>query len=557
MISVLLKLIRLAVLLFALWGITLQVNKRVQQIYFAIPVVFAGIGSCMFAAGILNILVETAVIIIGLGLWCGIVTIREHPKLSFRYGIAFLLVFSASALLLLYRHRVNVYDDFSHWALVLKYLIANNRFPSFRDNNVYFTSYQIGNLSFIYFTTLITGIHSEWSWFFFQAVLTAAMVLPVFAFCKNTASCLVAGIIVSPLLYLNGGFGILTVDTLLSVLAAAGLLACIYYRDRMSSCFGIVIVFAVYLVTIKTTGILYAAILVGYMLYCVPRPWNPRLLAAAIPFGLNYLWIRHVELVFWAGMHSRHSVSIAWFASVLSGKTRHDLLDVTWKIAQRFFSLSNPFILLILFWLIAEYCAKKKGITKSKTDREIEVLIFGSTLLYELGLWAMYLFSMPQAGASELSSYERYYMTHIFLIICLAFVRYSDWLNRIAHPDSIHSKQVLFTAVSVCSLLVLNLVLGITALKVFDNMFPATIRAKAEHTISENHLPRGARTLLVSDIADYGYRYCIYMYLLDPKTLAAVDPQEYQVMEGATEQYDYILFLNEDDKDTVVVCSQP
>lgn len=550
--------IRLAALVFALWGLEDWVNKRINLFEFSLPVTFAGIGSCMFIAGILNILVETALLITGFGFWCGFSAVRNKRKI--RAGLSFhiwMAVFTAF-LIGLYGYRVNVYDDFSHWSLTLSQMIETNRFPSFLDQNIGFTSYQIGNLSFLYYIVLISGIQAEWFWFFGHAVLIYTMLLPVFAFFKKPFACIAVNFILLLPVYLNGGIGTLVVDTLLPFVMLAGLAVCIYYRENLLPRFWMVTVFAVFLVSVKTTGVLYAAILMAYALYCI-RPWSSKLLTAAVcPFAVYYLWLRHVKLVFANGLNSRHAVSLSWFASVLHGKSLMDIVKLTAKMALRFFSPSNLFILLVVFWLVTEHFAKKKGRVKTKLDWEIDILIAGSTVIYEIGLWAMYVFSMPQVDAAILSSYERYYMTQMLVVIGLALIRFRYLLdgNPFSKIERGMSKPVI--AGSVCLLFILHLGTIVFLIKPSINqMFPAQIRISAEQLIEDELIPPGKRYLLISDIVDYGYRYNMMIYLLNPMKLKQVSLDEFAAMEAPEQEFDYLLFLYEDGTSSAAQLNMP
>lgn len=553
MLQIVIFFIRLAALVFALWGLEDWINKRINLFEIALPVTFAGIGSCMFIAGILNILVETALIITGFGFWCGFSAIQSKRKI--RVGLSFYIWMAvfAACLIGLYGYRVVEYDDFSHWSLTLRQMIATNRFPNFLDQHIAFTSYQIGNLSFLYYIVLISGIQAEWFWFLGQAVLTYTMLLPVFAFFKKPFACVAVNFVLLFPFYLNAGVCTLLVDTLLPFVMLAGLAVCIYYRENLLPRFWMVTVFAVFLVSLKTTGVLYAAILMAYALYCI-RPWSSKLLAAAVsPFAVYYLWLRHVKLVFANGLYSRHAVSLSWFASVLHGKSVMDIVRLTSRIALRFFSPSNLFILLIVFWLVAEHFAKKKGRVKTKLDWEIDILIAGSTLIYEIGLWAMYVFSMPQVNAENLSSYERYYTTQMFVVVGLALIRFRYLLD--GNPFSKIERAMLkpVIACSVCLLFILHLGVIVFLVKpLIYQIYPEEIRSSVEHLIGDEHIPSGKRYLLISDIEDEGYRYYMLIYLLKPMKLTQTSLEEFAAMEAPEKNFDYLLFLYEDGTNSAV-----
>lgn len=76
------------------------------------------------------------------------------------------------------------YDNFSHWALVVKQMLSTNRFPNFEDTVIVYQEYPLGSAAFIYYVAKIVGV-AESVWMFAQAYMTLACILPIFIFCKK------------------------------------------------------------------------------------------------------------------------------------------------------------------------------------------------------------------------------------------------------------------------------------------------------------------------------------------------------------------------------------
>lgn len=109
-----------------------------------ISIVFSFIGSMLFIGGLLNVLPEIAIIISGGGFLCLIFdNVRKKSKME-RFksmfsgggGLFFLLIWIVFIIVILYDEKFLHYDNFSHWALVVKTIARNNSFPTWKDTNI-------------------------------------------------------------------------------------------------------------------------------------------------------------------------------------------------------------------------------------------------------------------------------------------------------------------------------------------------------------------------------------------------------------------------------------
>lgn len=191
--------VRLLALCFCLYGYIRWLCGKIRP-EFTPAVLFAGIGAAMFFAGILNIMRLAAAGILAGG---AVLAVRgmfgkRRSRNGFKKLLCPALIFYAGVLALLavliYGAKFTEYDDFSHWATVLKVMLRNNRFPNFEESDIiYFPSYPPGTAAFIWFFEKAAGISSEWSQMFFQAALTVAMTLPLFAYAKSALGSVVSG----------------------------------------------------------------------------------------------------------------------------------------------------------------------------------------------------------------------------------------------------------------------------------------------------------------------------------------------------------------------------
>lgn len=195
--------------------------------------------SILFLAGILNLLPEMtyALYITGfIGLahaaWKkkGLGFLRDYISVS-----AFFLVLVMMVLAVYVKGKIFTgYDNFSHWALVVRSMLETNRYPNFLDTVIYFQEYPLGSSTYIYFFAKLVG-ESESVQMLAQAYMITAAALPLFAFAKRNSFLPAAVMLVLVnllFLYIIPVVDLL-VDMLLSVTGVCGMtFAALYCRER-------------------------------------------------------------------------------------------------------------------------------------------------------------------------------------------------------------------------------------------------------------------------------------------------------------------------------------
>lgn len=203
---------------------------------FAPAVLFAGVGSVIFLSGILNIMKETAVVIVlgGLALTVRSIVKKETPRPLICPAFFFYIAAGGLFFILLYDVKFNNYDSFSHWGVVLKSMLQKNRFPNFEDTYITFQSYPTGSASAVWFFEKIAGLRSEWSQCWVHTMIQVGMLISLFAFAKGvlgniTAAC-VSLILFTSIANAQTALNGLLVDNLLAVAGLAATLIAMYYR---------------------------------------------------------------------------------------------------------------------------------------------------------------------------------------------------------------------------------------------------------------------------------------------------------------------------------------
>lgn len=222
----------MAVLRYALMAISFAgfwqaIRKKTGMNVYFIPFFTISLQiTVLFLAGLWNLLylAAAAMNLLGIGLFIWY-AVKEHarPLRDFCVpGYALLLV---SVLLIAFAVRgcsFTQYDDFTHWALVVKQMLLNDRFPTFQDTVISYKSYPLGSASFIYYFCRFTQ-PTESAQMLAQSYMILTCILTLFAFFKRNAvwGLAVIALLTNTVLVYNVPITSLLVDSLLAAAGAA------------------------------------------------------------------------------------------------------------------------------------------------------------------------------------------------------------------------------------------------------------------------------------------------------------------------------------------------
>lgn len=539
------KVVRLLLLVFSFYGF-MQAARRRLDANLSLAFIFASIGSLMFLAGILNLLPETAAFICLLGCVLGVRSIRrrESPLALISPGTLFFAVGSVVMAALLFRAKFTSYDNFSHWAIVVKRMLATDRFPNFSDVNIQFQSYPLGSSCFIYYIAKVSGIRFEWMQMLAQAVLMLGMTAALFSCSRRPVTHLLTAVVGVALLAGDVDFTSLMVDTLLPLTALAGLAACVALRDRIGERPWLLLPFLLFLMSIKNSGLLFDVVLLVCMLCCGRKALRGHVRAFALtalsPFALLLLWQKHVKLVFSDGMHAKHSLSLSLFAATLEEKGEDIIQAITGGMLGKVFSLSNPMLyvllLLLALLLIGRFCLRDR-----QSPHFLAPLVLGSYAAYELGLFLMYLLTMPTGEALILAGYSRYEKTILIFCAGAAWI-YACRLAACALPGALR-RTVSAVLAALCAASVFALVKP--SRSYFRRQtFAGTTREAYDQLIEDYGIPAGCRYMILRSENDDGYLYYLTRYLLDPQAVSSAELSWLIELPDLWRGYDYLITLD-------------
>ncbi len=548
------KIIVLArILLFFLssYGYVQYLRKSVRT-EFSVGLLFSGISSILVLAGILNLLRITAWVLFFGGLFLTGYSIKQKQRVNsiLCAGTVFFLLLAVLFPFLLYGSEFVHYDNFTHWAVAARLLIENHRFPILQDPYILFTSYPLGSACFIYYFCEIVGASSEWLLMYAQAILMAGMIVSLFAFAKSHIISVITALCCICLLCSNNSFFDLLVDNLLPITALGAAAFCIYYNKRnFNDLFWYFLPYAVFLLNIKNSGLLFVILLYGYIGFTHRQEHidtNNWLILLAVPIAALILWRAHVRLVFPGEMNSPHSMSISFYRNHFGILSNSDILLILKAVCQKTFSPSNHALYLLLAGFLLWFVTVKS--VPVEASREYKTLILFaliSYLLYQIGTAGMYLFSMTRLEALRLASYDRYHQSIVTFITGVMLIGITDLYPQLSHSPP--RKKILSVCLALCPLLVSLFVLSPDFSILHRQQLDGSMRRKFDCLIADYNIPENMEIVLVTLPENQGYLTYMAQYLLRPLQLVT-QTEDTLNLEGLPYSIDYIIFFDESEK---------
>ena len=487
---------------------------------FSLGVLLTSIGSITFIGGILTILPETVYAVIIGGLVCLAVCIKHRISIKtlFTPGVFAFLVLCGIILYFVYGAIFIEQDNFSHWAYICRLILLNDRFPLYFDRNVFFPSYPLGSASFIYFFCEALSTDAEWAQMFMQNMLSAGMMVSLFAFAKNNLHRITAFICCIFMFCCYIGFRELLVDNLLGIVGFGGIALCIYYRNELKDKIWFTIPYMVILMAIKNSGLLFAVYMIVFCFAFIDKNKISLIrfaICSASPFAALFLWKLHVRIRFADAGTSKHNMSLENFRYIFGDKTPEDISVILNAFGTEVFNMGNQIICALIFIvavvLINKFIFKKQN----RLFNTLAIFIVIAYVVYQIGMLAMYMFTMPTDEAVIVACYERYHRTILVYlggVLCIAAM-------RLDLPDKISGAVSDAIVCAVCVLVLLG-----TVDPAFSNLKKQTVpqdhpRAVLNSIVEEYSLSPNEGYLIILD-DDYfpsgPVEYIGYYLLGDP-----------------------------------------
>jgi hypothetical protein len=542
-------LLRLLILCFSIFGYVLFFHKQQRiKLAFAPAMSVSFIMLGVFLSGLLGVLEWGVCLLLLLGvallIW---MLLKKTPtgwkKLLTNPALIFLTL-SGVLLFLRFQNRVLYsYDDFSHWGTIVKSMLINNSFPSSANSFLIFQSYPPGSACWIYFVSRILGA-KEGFYLFANAMLTLAYLSTLFAFFgKRRWYHLILPLTGAILLYTNVlDPNSLGVDAMLAAAGLASVLTIYRYRDEVLARAWLILPMICATILIKNSGIFFSLLSMALFLFYLSEQkserrgakWAAALAVAIVPIAVLLLWRWHVSASFLSGFATKHAMSTQNFLSLWSANRGRSLemlqLILLWIINP----VSNHTILVLGgFAALAglEALLRRNKEANQRNITLILVLVL-CTLLYEIGIAGMYLFSMPYAEFfyQNGQDYIRYNSTFVGFL-CGILIAYCG----VKLSDKSAASALAFNWVLRLGTLALMLICLLPNTKLGQIMpsYRTELETKIEtlhHTIEEANVPLGGSYYVKAsssdvDFASHLFRYQLYSSDVTMTTIA-VDSAE-------------------------------
>ena len=348
-------------------------------------------------------------------------------------GLLFYFLIFAATLL---ETKLEHYDNFSHWATIVKFLYTESRLPSAADALIGFGSYPPGSSLFVYYAAKMIG-YNDGVLLMGQFLLIFSCVISLLAPIRDESRGLVVAMNFSMLAIFNY-FNIsirmnnLLVDFLLPLLTLAGIAGIYRMRENIKALSVYFVLIASVLSLVKNSAVFFVVLLCGYYLYTVigsrnrfGKVWHIPVNVVAV-FGsalVPYIiWARHAGEQF---SSSKHAVSLSGYKQIFLEKDASVTAAITEKFLAALTDLSTiPFQGIILFHLImiSAYLIMRFLIGRKNSLLRCTLLVDLIIAAYYTGIYFMFLFSMPTEEALVLAGFERYASSIIIFSLGIAMM---------------------------------------------------------------------------------------------------------------------------------------
>lgn len=436
-------------ILLIIYTISIPISNFIKRkIEMAIPIAVISMTLIVYISGLFNNLSIGVKVIeliaIGVAIYNCIYIIRnirnKQIKLVLKRIVTpGLLVYVALFLIFIIINHGRIfedYDEFSHWGTIVKNMFFYNQYGTMENSVVTFNEYPPFIACFQYILLKIKGIYSEDLIIIALNLLYLSIIIPICEktdFDKNYKNLLfiIPAILLAPLMIFANFFIHILVDGFLGILFSVGLFI-IYKNDENKKYKNIMLMLIITaLVLTKTTGILFAVLLIIFEFInsliqkeCTLKEISKKILVILIiPVILIIAWYVKINI---------NNTYKEWdLEKVVTSENDEEFTEtVTKSYLKAFFekkeinikglSLASSILILGAFSIYVYKIVENK-----KQYIYILIATIISVVIFYFGLLWMYLTIFPKDEAIILSCYDRYIATIVLtwlmlniLVIC-------------------------------------------------------------------------------------------------------------------------------------------
>lgn len=364
----------------------------------------------------------------------------------------------------------------------------------------------------------------------------------------------------------------LLVDYLLPALALSGIAAVYSCRKNIKLMSFLFFIITAVLNLVKSSGIFFSIVILFYFIYkLIPlvieeKSKTKSLLVALIPIVSSFspimYWSYYVKNHFEV---TKHEVSLTSYQSLFKAKDSNvtkDIFNKQFDYLTDIYNTNTQGILLFLIILLGGYLIIRIGI--GRKNSLLKVLIIGIFIIfsYYLGIYCMFLFSMPIDEAIRLAGIERYASSIVIFSLGLAFsaialeVDYSLYEKNIALRNYKSYKSLLtkkiyqYSTIILSFISILLLLSEVNGIKYHNTQFYKSVPGQFQKVVSQQFNINQDRILVVttdkenlnSYYTNFFSKYYLYSTNVTPKDDFMMDSQSFRTF---IESFDSIIILED------------
>lgn len=249
------------------------------------------------------------------------------------------------------------------------------------------------------------------------------------------------------------------------------------------------------------------------------------------------LWQKHCKYVFASAATSKHAMTVENYKTVFGDKTAEDIRQICFSLFKFVVTYKEVWITVGISALIGAFIV----ITKKRKLRKIflktakfSLILYGT---YQLGMLAMYLFSMPGWEATSLASIERYTKTILIAILYLNMV-------PAVRLFSVINKKKAMTAIAAGSTFA-SFFVGMylssgTMTTVVQNKVDASEREWIEAARIKYNVPKYESYCILIPEKDSGYADYLGKYIFQSKDMKTPVVESEETLNGISSKYIFV-----------------
>lgn len=403
--------------------------------------------------------------------------ISQSFKKEFNLVNVFFLCVSLLFMITISQLDLRAYDDFSHWGTIVKFLASQDRLPQAGDSLIAFKTYPPASALFIRYCLTFFG-YGEGRMLLSQFIWIAAAVYALTGLIKHKNSLINLALFSSLLPLFNYynqvvSFNTLLVDFLMPVLGLALLAALFKHRQDPVQSVILLVINGMALAIVKNNAIYFLLLAIIFFIYQLWQA-NPDLTKSkkvilsisglVLPFISLLAWDLHTDLEFGGLELEKHSMSPENYAETISEKSILDIFTISRKYIGYLINPDRRVIWAVLLFIaiFAIFAFIEKKLQGKSSVKAWFAFAMGQLFAYLLGIYLMYLFSMPLHEALRIAAVTRYVDSILVYTLGITYFYVFEvmrqgldnqvWAQKIAHK---HPPMIIAVFLLLASLLAL------------------------------------------------------------------------------------------------------